>query len=113
MKSKLNLLFAPLFISGLITGQVLTASAQDPTSQTNNTRTQTMLENKYQKPSDDVLREKLSPLQYQVTQHEGTEKPFSNEYWDEKRDGIYVDIVSGEPLFSSTHKYESDRKSVV
>lgn len=107
MKSKLNLLFAPLFISGLITGQVLTASAQDPTSQTNNTRTQTMLENKYQKPSDDVLREKLSPLQYQVTQHEGTEKPFSNEYWDEKRDGIYVDIVSGEPLFSSTHKYES------
>ena len=66
-----------------------------------------MLENKYQKPSDDVLREKLSPLQYQVTQHEGTEKPFSNEYWDEKRAGIYVDIVSGEPLFSSTHKYES------
>lgn len=107
MKSKLNLLFAPLFISGLITGQVLTASAQDPTSQTNTTRTQTMLENKYQKPSDDVLREKLSPLQYQVTQHEGTEKPFSNEYWDEKRAGIYVDIVSGEPLFSSTHKYES------
>lgn len=107
MKLKLNLLLAPLLISGLITGQVLTASAQDPTSQTNNTRTQAMLEKQYQKPSDDVLREKLSKLQYQVTQHEGTEKPFDNEYWDEKRAGIYVDIVSGEPLFSSTHKYES------
>jgi peptide methionine sulfoxide reductase msrA/msrB len=62
---------------------------------------------KYQKPSDDVLRQQLTPLQYQVTQHEGTEPPFKNEYWDNKRDGIYVDIVSGEPLFSSLDKYKS------
>ena len=61
----------------------------------------------YQKPSDDVIRQKLTKLQYEVTQNEGTERPFENEFWDEKRDGIYVDIVSGEPLFSSTHKYKS------
>ncbi|MFT6906627.1 MAG: methionine-R-sulfoxide reductase, partial [Oleiphilaceae bacterium] len=62
---------------------------------------------KYEKPSDDIIRQKLSKLQYEVTQNEGTERPFSNEYWDDKRPGIYVDIVSGEPLFSSTHKYKS------
>lgn len=62
---------------------------------------------KYQKPSDDIIRQKLTELQYEVTQHDGTERPFKNEYWDEKRAGIYVDIVSGEPLFSSTHKYKS------
>ena len=61
----------------------------------------------YSKPSDDVLKQSLTPLQYKVTQHEGTESPFSNEYWDNKQAGIYVDIVSGEPLFSSTHKYKS------
>ena len=62
---------------------------------------------KYSKPSDKVLRKKLTPLQYQVTQHEGTEQAFKNSYWDEKRQGIYVDIVSGEPLFSSIDKYKS------
>lgn len=61
----------------------------------------------YQKPSDSELRMKLSSLQYQVTQHEGTEPPFSNAYWNNHRDGIYVDIVSGEPLFSSLDKYDS------
>jgi peptide methionine sulfoxide reductase msrA/msrB len=53
------------------------------------------------------LKKKLTPLQYEVTQNEGTEPPFNNEYWDNKRSGIYVDIVSGEPLFSSTDKYKS------
>jgi len=61
----------------------------------------------YSKPSDDELRKKLSPLQYEVTQHEGTERPYSNEYWDNKHAGIYVDVVSGEPLFSSLDKYDS------
>ncbi len=61
----------------------------------------------YSKPSDDVLRQKLNSLQYRVTQKEGTEPPFRNEYWDNKKAGIYVDIVSGEPLFSSTHKFKS------
>lgn len=67
----------------------------------------TAKQGKYQKPSDDVLRKKLTPLQYKVTQKEGTERPYENEYWDEKRQGIYVDIVSGEPLFSSLDKYDS------
>jgi len=61
----------------------------------------------YDKPSDEELRSRLTPLQYEVTQKEGTERPFQNEYWDEHREGIYVDIVSGEPLFSSQDKFES------
>jgi peptide methionine sulfoxide reductase msrA/msrB len=62
---------------------------------------------KYGKLSKEELKKKLTPIQYKVTQEEGTERPFSNEYWDNHRDGIYVDIVSGEPLFSSLDKYES------
>jgi peptide methionine sulfoxide reductase msrA/msrB len=62
---------------------------------------------KYKRPSDEELRKRLSGLQYKVTQHEGTEPPFNNEYWKNKAAGIYVDIVSGEPLFSSTDKFES------
>jgi methionine-R-sulfoxide reductase len=61
----------------------------------------------YTKPSDAELRQRLSPLQYEVTQHEGTERPFANEYWNSHREGIYVDVVSGEPLFSSLDKYDS------
>lgn len=61
----------------------------------------------YQKPSDEELKKTLTPLQYKVTQKEGTERPFSNEYWDNKKEGIYVDIVSGEPLFSSREKFDS------
>src|SRR5688572_8396949 len=61
----------------------------------------------FKKPSDDDLKKTLSPLQYQVTQHEGTERPFQNEYWNNHEAGIYVDVVSGEPLFSSLDKYES------
>jgi len=61
----------------------------------------------YIKPTDTELKQRLTALQYSVTQHEDTEHPFDNEYWDEKREGIYVDVVSGEPLFSSTHKYKS------
>jgi len=61
----------------------------------------------YIKPSDEVLRQKLTPMQYNVTQEDGTEPPFNNEYWDNKRPGIYVDIVSGEPLFSSLDKFDS------
>ncbi len=62
---------------------------------------------RYVKPSDEELKQKLSPLQYKVTQHEGTERPFDNEFWNNKQQGIYVDIVSGEPLFSSLDKYDS------
>ena len=61
----------------------------------------------FTKPSDAELKQSLSPLQYKVTQHEGTESPFNNEYWDTHDDGIYVDVVSGEPLFSSRDKFDS------
>jgi peptide methionine sulfoxide reductase msrA/msrB len=59
------------------------------------------------KPSAEELRTRLTPTQYQVTQHDGTEAPFDNEYWNHKEPGIYVDVVSGEPLFSSLDKYDS------
>ena len=61
----------------------------------------------FRKPSDDELQARLTPLQYKVTQHEGTEAPFRNEYWNNHEPGIYVDVVSGEPLFSSHDKFES------
>ncbi len=77
----------------------------------------------YKKPSLQELKERLSPIQYRVTQENGTEKPFDNEYWDNKQEGIYVDIITGEPLFTSLDKYDSgcgwpsftkplDRKSI-
>lgn len=61
----------------------------------------------FTKPDAKALQKKLTPLQYEVTQKEGTERAFQNEYWDNKREGIYVDVVSGEPLFSSLDKYDS------
>jgi len=59
------------------------------------------------KPSEAVLRTQLSDLQYEVTQHGATEAPFHNAYWDNHAAGIYVDVVTGEPLFSSTNKFDS------
>jgi len=66
-----------------------------------------MHEVNYSKPDDETLRKKLTDMQYKVTQKSGTEPPFLNEYWDNKKEGIYVDIVSGEPLFGSFDKYDS------
>jgi peptide methionine sulfoxide reductase msrA/msrB len=62
---------------------------------------------RFAKPNRKELKEKLSPLQFSVTQEDETERPFENLYWDNKAEGIYVDIVSGEPLFSSLNKYDS------
>ncbi|WP_316569580.1 peptide-methionine (R)-S-oxide reductase MsrB [Neobacillus sp. YIM B06451] len=64
-------------------------------------------ENWKKKKSDEELRRELTPMQYEVTQNSGTEPPFQNEFWNHEEDGIYVDIVSGEPLFSSTDKYDA------
>ncbi len=64
-------------------------------------------EESYQKPDEATLKKKLTPLQYEVTQKNGTERPFQSEYWDNHKEGIYVDIVSGEPLFSSLDKFDS------
>jgi peptide methionine sulfoxide reductase msrA/msrB len=62
---------------------------------------------RFDKPAPAELQKKLTSIQYDVTQNDATERPFSNQYNDEKRQGIYVDIVSGEPLFSSTNKFDS------
>jgi peptide methionine sulfoxide reductase msrA/msrB len=67
----------------------------------------TWMDSGYTRPSDEELRRRLTPMQFEVTRRDGTEPPFNNEYWNNHAPGIYVDIVSGEPLFSSTDKYES------
>lgn len=85
-----------------------TSSELNQTSQALNERSITlMFDENFKKPSDKTLRKQLTSLQYKVTQNEGTERPFDNKYWDNKERGIYVDIVSGEPLFSSQDKYKS------
>ncbi|MDR3477684.1 MAG: peptide-methionine (R)-S-oxide reductase MsrB [Gammaproteobacteria bacterium] len=66
-----------------------------------------LAENQYIKPSATVLKKQLTSLQYHVTQEQGTEPPFHNAYWNNEEPGIYVDIVTGEPLFSSLDKYDS------
>ncbi len=66
-----------------------------------------MAEDMQQKPDQATLKHKLTSLQYEVTQNKGTEPPFHNEYWDNTEAGIYVDIVSGEPLFCSLHQFEA------
>jgi methionine-R-sulfoxide reductase len=83
---------------------VTLTSAQLDTTFTQATEAKKM---SYKKPSDAELKKKLTPEQYYVTQQSGTETPFHNEYWDNHEPGIYVDIVTGEPLFSSTDKFES------
>jgi methionine-R-sulfoxide reductase len=85
-----------------VTGSA-TAQAQ-PATMTHTTGWDAMT---FKKPSDAELKQKLTPEQYAVTQHEGTERPFHNQYWDNHEAGIYVDIVSGEPLFSSLDKFDS------
>ena len=90
-----------LLITLALAGGVVLVIADD-----SNTR-QTMTDSTYVKPDDEALRQRLDPLQYRVTQEEGTEPPFDNTYWDNKKPGIYVDVVTGEPLFSSTDKFDS------
>ena len=91
---------------GLFVGVLLLAGTMWSIAQGNRTNEPTAT-HEVKKMSDGELREKLTPLQYKVTQEGGTERAFQNEYWDNHRDGIYVDIVSGEPLFASVHKFES------
>jgi methionine-R-sulfoxide reductase len=66
-----------------------------------------LIMSEFKKPSQEALKQQLSGLQYQVTQQEGTEPPFNNLYWNHTEEGIYVDIVSGEPLFSSLDKFDA------
>jgi peptide-methionine (R)-S-oxide reductase len=85
----------------------LLAEAQARPATTARRPTMTTTARPFVKPTDAELRERLTAEQYQVTQHEGTERAFRNAYWDNHEAGIYVDIVSGEPLFSSLDKFES------
>lgn len=97
---KLSMLFVP--VCGALLAAALLQAAEPAAPSPGGTMTKT-----YTKPSDDDLKQRLTPEQYKVTQHEGTEPPFQNQYWDNKKDGIYVDVVSGEPLFSSRDKFDS------
>jgi methionine-R-sulfoxide reductase len=83
-----------------------TQASASKTTATQNTRGGWRMDT-FRKPSDEELKKTLTPMQYRVTQHEGTEPPFRNEYVNNHEAGIYVDVVSGEPLFSSLDKYES------
>jgi methionine-R-sulfoxide reductase len=82
-------------------------AAQTRTTSTSTSSPAQTARKAFVKPSESELKKKLTPLQYEVTQHEGTETPFRNTYWDNHEPGIYVDVVSGEPLFSSVDKYDS------
>lgn len=89
-----------------LSGSGSNTSSQDKiTSQAEVSKDQS--QSRFRKPNDAALREKLTPLQYRVTQQDATEPSFRNEYWDNKAEGIYVDVVSGEPLFSSRDKFKS------
>src|SRR3954463_9733262 len=101
---------AATMIGMVATGAGAQASPRAGAAQTvaaNNGKTGARSMTDFKKPSDTDLKKQLSPIQYQVTQHEGTERPFQNEYWDNHDAGIYVDVVSGEPLFSSLDKFDS------
>jgi len=93
-----TLLAITLVFGLLIPGQQTTEGNQTAMSEPNQ---------QYTKPSDEELKKILTPLQYHVTQESGTEYPYTNEYWQLNEPGIYVDIVTGEPLFTSKQKYQS------
>ncbi|MEO8212078.1 MAG: bifunctional methionine sulfoxide reductase B/A protein [Myxococcales bacterium] len=103
-------LLLPLLLvmgGGAVACRGSSAVAADRDAPPRGMRSVTMSKKTYTKPSDEVLRRTLTPLQYDVTQKEATEPPFRNTYWDNHKPGLYVDVATGEPLFSSTDKFES------
>ena len=93
---------------GVLAGCRNSAAAEGgPDQQPHGPRTAVLSRKTYTKPADDVLRRKLNPMQYEVTQKDGTEPPFHNDFWNNHGAGLYVDIATGEPLFSSTDKFDS------
>ena len=102
------------FVLAVVAAAIFAASRRQdpPTQRLTGNQTAVEVDNntawaQFKKPEDADLQEILTPLQYEVTQKEGTERPFANEFWDNKQEGLYVDVVSGEPLFSSKEKYDS------
>ncbi|HJW43548.1 MAG TPA: bifunctional methionine sulfoxide reductase B/A protein [Geothrix sp.] len=94
-----------VLITAALAGFGFAVSTAHPSAPAPSTREDKVTETKKPSPAD--LKQKLTPMQYHVTQEAGTEPPFRNEYWNEHRDGVYVDIVSGKPLFSSKDKFDS------
>jgi len=92
--------FGIVALTGVYNGQAVAGPSLEDEIQVDSSKA-------YSKPSKAELKTRLTDLQYRVTQEDGTERPFMNAFWDNKRPGIYVDVVSGEPLFSSTHKFKS------
>ena len=108
--TRLFITLALISFSGLLIlhmGSAVSKPMPDEQEKTAGNKMNTSNNQTFVKPSDEELKRRLTPLQYEVTQEEGTERAFKNEYWNNKKEGIYVDIVSGEPLFSSTDKYDS------
>jgi methionine-R-sulfoxide reductase len=91
----------------VLVGLACTGSSVDPVAAQSQGRTAIMSTKTYTKPSGEELKTRLTPEQYEVTQHEGTERAFRNAYWDEHDAGLYVDITTGEPLFASVDKFDS------
>ncbi len=91
----------------LVFASVACAASSDAQAPARSNKGGIKMSENYRKPADSELQKTLSPMQYKVTQHEGTEAPFHNEYWNNHEAGIYVDVVSGEALFSSLDKFES------
>lgn len=109
MKLKTRLTPLVIALSGIciVAGGINYAIADKTTPEMVKPMTDNVTSAQWTKPSDEEIRKKLTPEQYKVTQKEGTERAFKNEYWDNHEEGIYVDIVSGEPLFSSNDKFDS------
>ena len=101
------LVLATLVTTTTLTAQGTMTETRRTTTTTTTTQVAAQAKPAFVKPSDAVLRQKLTPEQYAVTQHDATEPPFRNTYWNNHEAGIYVDVVSGEVLFSSLDKYES------
>jgi methionine-R-sulfoxide reductase len=100
----------PVVFSGsfvILAAATLLACDTSPSPAQSGPTAQPIAQGKYVKPSNSEIKKKLTPIQYAVTQNADTESPFRNEYWDNHRAGISVDVVSGEPLFSSLDKYDS------
>lgn len=110
LNSKITLLLAASIVTVLSVMNLNAQQNSQPTGSSHSNISKMMDTNMgktYSKPGDAVLKERLTDMQYRVTQKEGTEPPFKNAYNSNKKAGIYVDIVSGEPLFSSTDKFDS------
>ena len=115
MNTIMNLLCSTFILLSVVYGLAYSTDTESATSSgeknisstVSNKSSYSKGEEIYMKPSMEELKKNLTPLQYKVTQKDGTEPAFNNEYWDNKEPGIYVDIVSGEPLFSSLDKYDS------